>query len=105
MPPCTAAPQRSDRDRGGVIVVEPVHALAQAHLLPLARDLVGDAVLVGERWRERTHLVLARLAHDHRGALPADFLVAGEGETRFAEILVETGRKDVSVLDRHHAAL
>src|SRR6516225_5557132 len=62
-------------------------------------------VLVGKAWRKRARLVLARLAHHHRGALPADLLVAGEGRLRLAEILVETGRDHVTVLDRHHGAL
>src|SRR5262249_38912396 len=47
---------------------------------------------------QSARLVLAGLADDHRGALSADVLVAREGCVRLAEILVETGRDDVTVL-------
>ena len=40
--------RRSNRNRGGGVVIEPVHPLPQADLLPLTRDLVGDPVLVGK---------------------------------------------------------
>src|SRR5262249_34089301 len=94
-----SASARSNRNRGGVVVVEPLHALAQAHLLPFARHLLGDAVLVGKARRKRARLVLARLAHVHRGALPADLLVAGEGRVGLAEILVQAGRDPLTGLD------
>src|SRR5262249_9031066 len=79
--------------------------LPQADLLPLARDLLGNPLLVGKARRKRARLVLAGLADNHRGPLPADLLIAGESQARLAEILVETGRDDIAVLDRHHAAL
>src|SRR6266545_5127888 len=99
------APAQSNRNGGGVVVIEPLHSLAQAHLLPFTRDLLANAVLVGKARRKCARLVLARLAHNHRGALFADPLVSGERQVRLAEILVETGRNDITVLDRHHAAL
>src|SRR5262249_13676048 len=96
--------RRSNRNRGGVVVVEPLHALAQAHLLPFARHLLGDAVLVGKARRKRARLVLARLAHHHRGALPADLLVAREGRVRLAQIPLDTPRHDATPPARHHHA-
>src|SRR5256886_16558121 len=96
------APAQSNRNGGGVVVIEPLHSLAQADLLPFTRDLLANPVLVEKARRKGARLVLARLAHNHRGALFADPLVSGESHVRLAEILVETGRNDIPVLDRHH---
>src|SRR5262249_30551755 len=94
---------RSDLDRGRVVVVEPVHALLDPHLLPIARYLGRDPL--GEFWAERLLAVLMRLAHHRRGPVPPDRLVAREGARGLAEIFLETGGDDVGVLDRHDATL
>ena len=80
------------RNLGGVVGVEPFHALAHALLLPVARDLGRDRAGIGERRAERRAAVLVRLAHHRGGALAPDLLVARERGRRIVEILREAGR-------------
>ena len=94
-----------DLDRGRVIGVEPVLALARQRLLPVFRHGNDRFVLVGKRRVERLPSVLVRFPHDRGRPLPANVFIARHGACRIREVLLQARRNHIRILDGHDAAL
>src|SRR5207237_9673094 len=77
---CQARPVAAlHHNGGGVMGVEPIHALAHTLLLPFARHFCGHSAWVGQRRTERRAPVFVGFPHHGGGPLAPDLLIAPQG--------------------------